>query len=146
MKNFYELKIFAPVVMKEKWADIHDAIEKMILVILLSKLTDEQRQFLEVKNYHYWDPNYPENGKVLGLLEFLIFDAQHAASTINTSDHFVSSINLLFDKCKKYTGVDDIKWIQKQVADINIRWNGIAKLDIYMESPVFGGDLVFHLL
>jgi hypothetical protein len=127
MKDFASLKIFHTFVMMEKWEPVRDAIHKMVLEILMGKLEPHQQEMLAVKNYHFWDPNFPDKGRTQGLLEHLIFDALSISSFKNT-DHFYSQMNL--NDLKKFTGVSDLKEFKEEIEDINRRWNGLAWIKI----------------
>ncbi len=127
MKRFYDLKIFEPFVMMEEYELVQGAIENMVRQVLLKKVTPEQHAMLEVVNYHYWDPNRPDEGKMQGLLEHLIFDALHATS-FRTQGHFYAEL-FLYD-LKKYTGISDLELFKKEIESINTQWKGIASIQI----------------
>lgn len=139
MKRFYDLKIFDPSVMMEEYGPLQEAIQYLVRQILLKKVTLEQRSILEVMNYHYWDPNRPDEGKMQGLLEHLIFDALNATSTFRTQDHFYAEL-FLYD-LKKFTGISDLDQFKKEIENIDHSWKDIASIKI-----ISGPKISFKLL
>jgi hypothetical protein len=128
MKKFYDLAIFHPMIMGEEYLKVKQAIQNMICCILLLKLNRKQKSILNVRNYHSWDPNYPEKGKIQGLLEHLIFDALASGSSLNYADHFYSQL-FLYD-LKKFTGVSDVDIFSIEIKNINERWKQLAEIKI----------------
>ena len=143
MTNFYDLRIFNPLVMGEKFTAVKEAILSMILTILFVKLNDKQREIMLVQNYHYWDPNVPDKGRTQGLLQHLIFYAIGGASTFNSGRHFCSSL-YLYD-LKKFTGLANLDDLKKEIEDMNKRWQNLAELELQNENEG-KAEIVFRLL
>jgi len=123
-----DLSILHPFGMGVKWTRVQKVIQKMIKDILYEKLTKKQVKMFEVKNYHSWDPNYPEKGLNQGLLEHLIFEAVNSISSFNGISFFYSKL-YLYD-LKKFTGISDIKIFENEILEINKRWTGLASIEL----------------
>lgn len=143
MKYFSRLNVFHPGAMGLNYKPVQEAIQNMVLLILMEKLTKEQKAMLEIKNYYFWDPNRKEDGKTQGLLEHLIFDAMNATSTFSSLDHYVSVLSL--HELEKYTGMVDLNSVKKEVEDINKRWGNLANFEI-IEKSQGSPQLYFSLL
>lgn len=126
-KKASDLVIFKTSVLKERYGDIQKVIQDQVEKLLLEKLTDSQKKLFQTVNYHYWDPNYPENGRDMRLLEFLVFEAL-PMDFINKGDHFYTEL-FLYD-LEKYTGINSLAEFEEEIKRVNEAWKTVAKIKI----------------
>lgn len=102
---------------------LQKAVYGIVIEFLLKDLTSYQKKILRHKHWHYSDPNYPEDGKMISLLERLIDDA-----CFEGRDFEVIDTKLFIHSLKDMVGLEKEEAFKKQIEAINNFWAGYASI------------------
>ncbi len=116
-------------------ANLHNKLRKAVYGIamerLLEDLTPSQKKILKHKHWHSSDPNFPEDGRKISLLERLINDA--CFSGMNSG---IIETQLFIPSLEDMTGIKRKESVAKKIEAINKIWGGYASL-FYKDDYLF---------
>lgn len=103
--------------------ELQKAVYGVVINSLMKDLKPSQKRILKHKHWHQPDPNYPETGRSISLLERLIDSA-----CFRGKNHNMIRTRLYVYDLKTMVGLKEERVFKKQIEDINAIWRYYAEI------------------